>query len=253
MKTVIGNWKMNKTLPETLSFLEILKKDPVIFNTNAWIAPPFTALYGASKAVLNTPIKIGAQNISIALSGAFTGEISPTMLLDAGAQFVIIGHSERRTLFQETNEVIAKKCELALKAGLQIVLCVGETKDERDASMTKKVIEKQLTEALEKIDKTFSKKVMIAYEPLWAIGTGHFASRNLVEEIHLLCKNRVAAHFGIALEEVPLLYGGSVNSKNCEEFLKSNLIDGLLVGGASLEVSSFIEILKIASNCRLGV
>lgn len=225
-KLVIGNWKMYKTAHEAAECVHALAQFPV------WLAVPFTALSAAAIAAKKTKIQIGAQNLHEAREGAFTGEISAGMLKEVGASFVLIGHSERRTLFGETDERVHKKVFRALEEGLTPVLCVGETLQERQAGKEASVLQAQLETALKGVDLD---RIVVAYEPVWAIGTGQSATAEMAQEAHAVCRALLG-------KNTPLLYGGSVNIENVEAFVAQPDIDGVLVGGASLDPKIFAQI-----------
>ncbi|MEO2069520.1 MAG: triose-phosphate isomerase [Desulfurobacteriaceae bacterium] len=241
---IAGNWKMHKTVPEALDFVRELKK--VVEDVNdrdILICPPFTALYPVSNEIIGTNIKLGAQNMYFEEKGAFTGEISPLMLKDVGCSYVILGHSERRHIFGETDELINKKVLSAIDHGIIPILCVGEKLEEREAGETEKVIEKQVKEGLKSVSK--DSDFVIAYEPVWAIGTGKTATPSLAEEVHQFIREVLASMFGKEkANSVRILYGGSVKPENAEGLLKMENIDGALVGGASLKAESFAKIVK---------
>ncbi len=240
MQIFVANWKMHKTRPQAKAFLQALapriKNYP---NAEIWIAPPFTALAELSA---NSSIKRGAQNFYPADQGAFTGEISAEMLKDVGVEFILIGHSERRTLFQETDALIHLKVKAALKHDLLPILCVGESLKEREAKEAFSVIENQIRQALKEVPPT---KIVLAYEPVWAIGTGKSATVQMASEMHAYCRSILEKMWGQEWAlKTPILYGGSVNQDNAKEFLKNPEIQGVLVGGASLEVEKFIQIIQ---------
>jgi triosephosphate isomerase len=237
---IIANWKMHKTIAETQEHLARLK--PLVFRaeSDVWLAVPYTDLMSASKEVEGTRIRIGAQNMSELMGGALTGEISPIMIQEAGASFVLIGHSERRKLFHEDNRTINRKVKLAVKLSLAPVLCIGETQAEKEAGKTEQVLMEQLSQGLDGIRSEEARSLVIAYEPVWAIGTKQPCPPEVVEKIHEFCQDYMAQQLGLG--KVPTLYGGSVSSDNCSAFLKQSRVDGLLVGGASLDVNAFAEI-----------
>lgn len=240
---IVGNWKMHKTIAETVDYLQHLI--PLVRNSTAKIllAVPFTALHAAAECTKNTSIMIGAQNMHDAEEGAFTGEISGRMLVEAGARFVILGHSERRHLFHESSEWISRKVKRAFYDGLLTILCVGETWDEREAGKTKEVLESQLLKSIGDLGAPLIKNLILAYEPVWAIGTKKSASPDIAEQAHLLCRRLIASHFSSSVaEEMSILYGGSVNPENAFHFIQQPDINGLLIGGASLSVDSFSKI-----------
>ncbi|MCP5491778.1 MAG: triose-phosphate isomerase [Chlamydiales bacterium] len=224
---IIGNWKMHKTPAEAVAFIEAL-------NCKAHLAVPFPALQAASEAARGKDIEIGAQDLCEHSAGAFTGEVSGEMIRACGASFVLVGHSERRHIYGESDELINAKLKQAIKAGLMPVLCIGETLSERELNKTEEVLERQLTLGLEGVDAPF----IIAYEPVWAIGTGKSASAQMAEQAH------VAIRRFLKNIKVPILYGGSVNPSNAKELLRQDNIDGALVGGASLDVKTFTSIIR---------
>lgn len=237
-----GNWKMNKGIGETREFAEsLLKGDLDLSDIDVFIAPPFTSILKAQEEFANSTICIGAQNMFWEEKGAYTGEISPLFLRECGVEWVIIGHSERRTIFGETDEWVREKVKMALRYELKVVICIGETESQREEGKEKDVVESQLKEALNGIEidpEWFS----IAYEPIWAIGTGKTAKPNDAEEMHRLIRELLGRKGG----EVRIIYGGSVKVHNAEELLKKDNIDGFLIGGASLDPEGFTDILNIA-------
>lgn len=243
---IAGNWKMFKTASIAKKFLTELK-DAVTDVTSVEImaAPPYTALAAAQEVLGYSNIKIGGQNVFWEDEGAFTGEISAPMLKDLGCEYVIIGHSERRQYFGETNETVNKRITAALKHNLAPVMCVGETDDERKAEKTFSVLDKQMQKGLQGLDVNLLARLVIAYEPVWAIGTGNTATSEQAEEVHAFLREKLAQMFGgdFALK-VRILYGGSVKPANIKELMAKDNIDGALVGGASLEVASFTQIIK---------
>lgn len=247
--TIVGNWKMYKSIEESLDFIKELL--PLVQNAitanspKIYLAIPFTLIKAVSEEVKSTPIVIGAQNMNDAEEGAFTGEIAGKMLVDSGAKFVILGHSERRTIFQETNTFINRKVKRALKDGLQPILCVGETFDAREAKKTTEILEEQLKNCLETISEEEMKTIMIAYEPVWAIGKGLPATAEVAEEAIKICRSFIETTFGpLVADAVSIVYGGSVKPENCKQFLEQPNIDGLLVGGASLSAETFSKIIN---------
>ena len=236
---------MHKTPAETIAFVEALKKLlPQNNPVEIIIAPPFTSLESAAKAVKDTPYLLAAQNMHWETSGAFTGEISAAMLKAVGCTAVLIGHSERRRLFGETDEQIHKKMKAALSEGLRAIFCVGETLQEREARKMPLVLEKQLTAGLKGLSGGRLSHVIIAYEPVWAIGTGKVATAQEAEAAQKHIRKIIWDHFGMAsASHIPILYGGSVKPDNFSEIAAQPNVDGALVGGASLDPKSFIEIL----------
>ena len=241
---IAGNWKMHKTVPETLAYIEAFK--PLVAGVedrDIMLAPPFTALDAAQRALEGTNISLGAQNCHWESEGAFTGEISPKMLADIGVTYVIIGHSERRHIFGETNEMIRRKIEAALKFSLSPILCIGETLAEREAGRTFEVLEQQLKEGLEGFSAADLKELVIAYEPVWAIGTGKTATPEQAEEAHAFCRKLLKDMFGEEFaKKIRILYGGSVKPENIVGLMARPDIDGALVGGASLKPDVFARI-----------
>lgn len=242
---IVGNWKMFKNIADTKAFIH--KLVPLIAeNKNpVYLAVPFTAIHSAFNEAKNTGITIGAQNMNDAIEGAYTGEISAPMLAEAGAEFVILGHSERRYIFGEGNRFINKKMKRAFEQGIQPILCIGETGHERDRGITKDVLEDQLIHCLEGIADEQIMKMILAYEPVWAIGTGKTATPEEAQEMHAFCRELLAKRCsGKIADRVPILYGGSVKPDNIRSLLDKPDIDGALVGGASLSVDSFSQIVN---------
>lgn len=239
---VIANWKMHKTAKEAVSFVKKLK---VPRGVKAYIAVPFPAIQPTASANKNRNVIIGAQNIHEAEEGAFTGEVSAHMVVEAKAKFVLVGHSERRRLFGETDLIVQKKISRALTADLLPVLCVGETLEERGEGKTAEILKKQLESALFGIKPC---GIVIAYEPVWAIGTGKTALPEQAEEAHLLCRGFLARIWGASIaKKTPILYGGSVNGDNMPALVAQGNVNGALVGGASLDLVTFTKILQGAS------
>jgi len=247
-KLIIANWKMNKTIGQALDFVAELSNKMESVPHKVGIAVPFTALWHAAEGAKGSGLMIGAQNINAHEAGAFTGEISSLMVKDAGASFVIIGHSERRTLFHEDNALVNAKVKRALKEGLTPLLCIGESASERKAGFSLDVLGKQLSECLSGIECDDFGKLIVAYEPFWSIGTGQLATLEIIREVHEFCKKMLFKPAPLA--QVPVLYGGSVSKENCKELLEERSIDGLLVGGASLKLESFIPIVNCPIHSR---
>ncbi|MCH9613896.1 MAG: Triosephosphate isomerase [Chlamydiia bacterium] len=241
---IVGNWKMFKTHGEAEVYVE--KLSALLDDTEgAMLAVPFTCLEAASRGKFT----IGAQNISEFLEGAYTGEISAAMAKASGAKFTLIGHSERRHLFHESDGVTELKVMQALAHGLRPILCIGESQDERDADKTDKVLERQLHAALSSFSKEQLKDIVIAYEPVWAIGTGRTASPGMAQEAHSHCRSVLTHLFGEELaEQMPILYGGSVKIETIKALIQEKDIDGALVGGASLDPEGFSQIIKLAKE-----
>ena len=246
-KTIIaGNWKMNKTNADAVDMLTELKAAVAgVENVGIVIGAPFTALSDAVKAVAGSNIKIAAENMYPKASGAYTGEVSPEMLKAIGVEYVILGHSERREYFHETDAFINEKVKCALAYGLTPILCVGEKLEDREAGRTDLVNETQVKGGLADLTKEEAVKVVIAYEPVWAIGTGKTATPEIAEETHKAIRKVLAEMFGAeAAEEITIQYGGSMKADNAKDLLAQADIDGGLVGGASLEAESFAKIVK---------
>ncbi len=243
---IAGNWKMNKDLNESI---ELVRKLAVevngITNKDILVCPPFTSLNGVYDVIKDTNIKLGAQNLYFAEKGAYTGEIAPYMLKSVGCEFVIIGHSERREYFNETNDVVNKKIKIALENELKPIVCVGEKLEERESGITEKVVEAQIREGLINFTTDEMKNITIAYEPIWAIGTGKTATPEDAEAVHKFIRNILKDMFGDkTAEETRILYGGSVKPNNAAGLFAMEDIDGGLVGGASLDAESFSGIIK---------
>jgi len=251
-KLIAGNWKMNKTLTESKLLIQEIKdgfEKIKLKNVDVVICPPYTSLHLASELLKNSNIKIGAQNVFYKDYGAYTGEISAPMLKDIGCEYVIIGHSERRQFFNETNYLINLKVKNALQNNLKVILCVGETLDERENNIHLKIVDEQLTLGLKEINGDGMKNVIIAYEPVWAIGTGKTATPEQAEEMHKELRISLANLFGEEVSEQTLiLYGGSVNENNSFNLFKMPNIDGGLIGGASLKAESFLKIIQSIIN-----
>ncbi len=241
-RVVAGNWKMYKIIPEAVEFVTTLA--PLLEGSQAevYLAVPYTAIASVVEAVGESEIVIGAQNMNDAGEGAYTGEIAARMLLDVGARFVVLGHSERRHVFGETSAFVNKKVKRALAEGLQPILCVGETIEEREAGRTDEILAQQLEESLEGIDDLNG--LILAYEPVWAIGTGHSATPEEAQKEHAFLRAKVREKWGDAADELVIQYGGSVKPANAGELMSQPDIDGVLVGGASLSATSFSEIVR---------
>ncbi|MGM0417918.1 MAG: triose-phosphate isomerase [Thermodesulfobacteriota bacterium] len=245
---VAGNWKMHKTPDESAeeaSKIVSMLEDSDFKDKEVMIAPSFTGLYSTGKALKNTKITLGAQNMFYEEKGAYTGEISPSMLKGCGCSYVIIGHSERRQIFNETDELINKKISAAISNSLTPVFCVGETKSERNENKTINVLDKQIKNGLKGISVSGSNELVIAYEPVWAIGTGDTATPDQVEKVHKNIRGLIEKIYNKNVaENIKILYGGSVKSGNAAELLSLDNVDGALVGGASLDAKDFTEIIK---------
>ena len=242
---IAGNWKMHKTIAEAVEFVNDIKDKVNNTDVEAVICAPFTLLKDLKEATKGTNIKIGAQNMHYAEQGAFTGEISAPMLKELNIDYVVLGHSERRQYFNETNETVNKKVVKALEEGIDPILCVGETLEEREASETKNVCKEQTEKALVGVSAEDMKKVVIAYEPVWAIGTGKTATAEDANDVIAYIREVVKGLYGEEIsEEVRIQYGGSVKPSNVAEIMNQSDIDGALVGGASLDVESFLGLLE---------
>ena len=241
---IAGNWKMHKTIAEALEFVNEVKDRVNNDKVEAVICAPFTLLKDLKQATKGTNIKIGAQNMHFEEKGAFTGEISPLMLKELDMDYVVIGHSERRQDFNETDETVNKKVLKALEVGIDPILCVGETLEEREAGNTKDVCKVQVEKALENVSKEDLAKVVIAYEPVWAIGTGKTATSEDANDVIAYIREVVANLYGELANEVRIQYGGSVKPSNVAEIMNQSDIDGALVGGASLEANDYVELVN---------
>ena len=241
---IAGNWKMHKTIAEALEFVNEVNDRVNNDKVEAVICAPFTLLKDLKQATKGTNIKIGAQNMHFEEKGAFTGEISPLMLKELDMDYVVIGHSERRQYFNETDETVNKKVLKALEVGIDPILCVGETLEEREAGNTKDVCKVQVEKALENVSKEDLAKVVIAYEPVWAIGTGKTATSEDANDVIAYIREVVANLYGELANEVRIQYGGSVKPSNVAEIMNQSDIDGALVGGASLEANDYVELVN---------
>lgn len=243
---IAGNWKMYKTGPQAAELakkLESLVSD--IVDVDVMVAPPFTALGMVAEILRESVIHVGGQDVFWEEEGAYTGEISASMLKAAGCTYVIIGHSERRQYFGETNATVNRKARAALRGGLIPVVCVGESEAEREAGQTFSVVEKQLKEGLEGLSSDEVQNLTIAYEPVWAIGTGKTATTDQAQEVHQFIRGRIeAAHGNSIAKDLRILYGGSVKPGNISDLMAMADIDGALVGGASLDAESFAAIVR---------
>lgn len=243
---IAGNWKMNKTVAEALDLVNGLKRELAnVKEVDIVVCPPFTALGEVSKAILDSNIRLGAQNMSEHAVGAYTGEIAAVMLKEFSVRYVILGHSERRQYQKESNDLIARKALAAHAAALKPIICIGETLQEREAGRTEAVLEEQLTGSLAGLSPEQMEETIIAYEPVWAIGTGRNATSEQAQAAHAFIRQWLATKFGDAVaRRVRIQYGGSVKPSNARELMSQPDVDGALVGGASLEVRSFSEIIK---------
>ena len=242
-KVIAGNWKMNKDVFETADLINGLKKSIEKTNAEVIICPPFTSLVVAQQLLKGSTIKLGAQDVSVHDDGAYTGEISVKMLKSVGCEYVIVGHSERRQYFHESNDLINQKAKKVLASGMKAIICVGETLDEREKGITDKVITAQVKGVLAGLTQADLDRVIIAYEPVWAIGTGKTATTQQAEDVHQLIRKLVAQLYSWAVaEKLIIQYGGSVKPENAKELLNQADIDGALVGGACLKTESFSAI-----------
>jgi triosephosphate isomerase len=250
---VVGNWKLHKTIPEAIAHVTELDRQlrgvADAGGVEIGVAPPFTALYEVAKRLAGSPIRTCAQDCHWEVSGAWTGAVSANQAGDAGATWVIVGHSERRQFFGDTNDGVGKKTRAVLAAGLGAIVCVGESLAERQAGQTLAVVDDQLTGALAGLDATSTAQLVIAYEPVWAIGTGHTATPTQAQEVHAHLRRLLADKLGpAAAEAIRIQYGGSVKPGNAHALMAQADIDGALVGGASLEVADFVAIVKAATG-----
>jgi triosephosphate isomerase (TIM) len=244
---IAGNWKMNKTIAEAEAFIQaLLPRVSSVQGVDLAICPPFTALQAMVDSARGSRVEIYAQNMHHADSGAFTGEVAPPMLVELGVHGVILGHSERREMFGETDRALQQKVPAALAAGLKPILCVGETEEEREAGDTERKLRHQVQEDLARVDISRLGEVVIAYEPIWAIGTGRVATPDQAQEAIAFIRALVADRSREQAELTRVLYGGSVKDDNCPELLGLPDVDGALVGGASLDAETFAAIVNAA-------
>jgi triosephosphate isomerase len=240
---IAGNWKMFKTVQDAVVFVKEcrgLLKD--VADVEIVVAPPFTALHAVAEAARNTNIGVSAQNLHWETEGAFTGEVSAAMVKEAGAEYVIVGHSERRRLFGETDAIVNRKALAAIREGLTPIVCIGETLEEREKDKTLAVIDRQIKDGLDGVSAPQLADLVLAYEPVWAIGTGRTATAAQAQEVHAHVRTRLRQWFGAdAAERCRILYGGSVKPGNIRELVDQADVDGALVGGASLDVKAFAE------------
>jgi triosephosphate isomerase len=247
---IAGNWKMFKTNSEALQLANQIKiKTTDIKKTKVVICPPATALSVVNDVIKDSSVALGAQNLYWEKEGAFTGELSPGMIKSTGATYAIIGHSERRQYFGETDETVNKKIKAALENGLNPILCVGESLEEREANITDKIVSKQISGAFEGLDAVAAAKLIIAYEPIWAIGTGKTATPEQAQEVHKTIRDLIRSLYNDQVaDNMVIQYGGSVKPENAQILLSQSDVDGALVGGACLKADSFSEIIHIAEN-----
>jgi len=242
---IAGNWKMNMTNPQAVDLAQsIVKLAGSSENPRVLICPPFTALSEVSKVLKGSSIYLGAQNMYAKESGAFTGEISPSMLLTSGVSYIILGHSERREYFDESDADVNAKVRLALKSGLIPIVCVGEKLDDRESGKTEEVVGRQVDGSLEGLTEEEMRKTVVAYEPVWAIGTGKTATPEMAQDVHKFIRNKIRDKFGETADSVTILYGGSMKGENARGLLDKPDIDGGLIGGASLKAEEFVKIIN---------
>jgi len=251
-KLIAGNWKMNKTPADGVTLAtDLVAAIGKQSDVDVVVCPPFTALESVGKALEGSNVKLGAQTMHFEASGAFTGEISAPMLRAIFATHVILGHSERRTLFGETDELVNKKVLAALKNQLRPIFCVGETLAERESGSTLKVVQTQVEKGLEGVSKEMAASLVVAYEPVWAIGTGKVATTEQAQEVHAFIRGLLTKLFTEPVaQRVRILYGGSMKPANAPELLAQKDIDGGLIGGASLEARSFVELVTAAATVK---
>jgi len=249
-KFVCGNWKMHRTAAEARALAREVRAaaEPLADRVDVAIVPPFTALWAAGAELAGSRIGLGAQDVFWEAQGAFTGEVSAPMLVDAGCRYVLVGHSERRQFFGDTDENVRKKAKASLAAGLHPVVCVGETLPERDAGRTLEVVGRQVRAALSGLDAAEIGRLTVAYEPVWAIGTGKTASSAQAQEVHAAIRAILRELAPAAAEAIRILYGGSVKPDNAAELLSQPDVDGALVGGASLKALDFTGIIQGATR-----
>ncbi len=247
---IAGNWKMYKTNSEALQLANQIKiKTTDIKKTKMVICPPATALSVVNEVIKDSSVALGAQNLYWEKEGAFTGELSPGMIKSTGATYAIIGHSERRQYFGETDETVNKKIKAALENGLNPIVCVGESLEEREANITSKIVSRQISGALDGLDAAEAAKLIIAYEPIWAIGTGKTATPEQAQEVHKIIRDLIRSLYNDQVADgMVIQYGGSVKPENAQILLSQPDVDGALVGGACLKADSFSEIIHIAEN-----
>jgi len=244
---IAGNWKMNKTASEAVRLakqIKVLVADDVK-GTEVVLCPPFTALYPVAEVIKGSGIQLGAQDVFWEDEGAYTGEISPVMLKDLGCHYLIVGHSERREYFRETDEDVRRKVEAALAKGIGVIACVGETLKERQEGKTEAVVSREVRAIVDGLELADPAHLVIAYEPIWAIGTGETATSQEANRVAALIREEIAAALGADVaREIRIQYGGSVKPENISAFMQEEEIDGALVGGASLDASTFAQIVK---------
>lgn len=243
---IAGNWKMNETIDQSLDLVTKLKPEVAKVNDlDIVVCPPYTALFAVGKAIRGTNIFLSAQDIYWEEKGAYTGEVSPVMLTDLGCKYVIIGHSERRQFFGETNQSVNRRVKAALKFNLTPIMCVGERLEEKERGVTEGVVREHITRGLEGLSREEVLKMVIAYEPVWAIGTGKTATPDQAQEVHSFIRGLLGELYDeVIASQVRIQYGGSVKPDNISDLMRQEDIDGALVGGASLDARSFAQIIK---------
>ena len=247
---IAGNWKMNLRIIEAIRLAQSVRVALDGFShAEVVLCPPFTSLFAVSQVLKGSSLALGGQNCYPEKSGAFTGEISPMMLLDIGCTWTILGHSERRHILGETNRFINEKVRFALQAGLQVMLCIGETLEEREKGVMDSVLREQVYEGLREVPAEWLSRLVIAYEPVWAIGTGVNATPSQAEEAHQFVRSLVSELYGDDVaQQIRIQYGGSVKPQNARELFEQPNVDGFLVGGASLSAEQFVPIVKVAET-----
>jgi triosephosphate isomerase (TIM) len=241
-----ANWKMNKVSSETREFIaRFFPEVKSVSDVDIVLAPPFTSLVQAAEMIRQTNIMLAAQDVFYEEKGAYTGEVSPSMLKDVGCKFVIIGHSERRQYFNETDEIVNRKIKAAQKGGLGIIFCLGESLEEREAGRTFDILEREMNQGLDGID---IENIVVAYEPIWAIGTGKTATPEQAQEVHAFIREKLRIKYGNKSGDIRIIYGGSVTPENVDSLMACADLDGALVGGASLKVESFVRIVKFVKR-----
>lgn len=239
---MVANWKMNKVSSETQEFIKrFFPEVKGLSDIDIVLAPPFTSLPCAAEMIKQSNIMLAAQDVFYEEKGAYTGEVSPSMLKDTGCKFVIIGHSERRQYFNETDEIVNRKIKAAQNGGLAVIFCLGESLEEREAGRTFDIIERELNQGL---DGTNIENIVIAYEPIWAIGTGKTATPEQAWEVHAFIREKIRIKYNNKFGGIRIIYGGSVTPENVDSLMACADVDGALVGGASLKVESFVRIVK---------
>lgn len=248
MPVIAGNWKMHKTVEEARDLVQAVRNGAAgVLHCEVVLAPPYTALYAVAEMLRNTPLILAAQNVHWEPGGAFTGEVSLPMLEEIGCGMVIIGHSERRQYFGETDVTVNRRIHAVMNSKLQPIVCIGETLDERESGRHYDTIAQQLAAGLDGLTRQTLLRIILAYEPVWAIGTGRTASPEIAQEMHVFIRNRLSETFGEEAQKVRILYGGSVKPGNIASLMQQPDVDGALVGGACLEAGSFLDIIHYNS------